>query len=312
MKPTNHQAPRIGPANGFTLIELLVAIAIIAILAAMLLPALTKAKIQAQSVQCMNNGNQLSKAWLMYAGDNRDACVNNFGVTETDYIENQVIDPTYATWVMDVMDWTTAEQNTNRAYIQKALLGSYMEGSTGCYKCLGDVYLSSQQIAAGFSARARSYSMNAFLGHFSPCANCVNGPPGSGIDVTYQGIDWANAGWPQYLKVGSIPQLSQIFVFLDEHANSINDGYFDTGQAPQGVASGWGDSPASYHNGACGFSFSDGHSEIHRWFVRSTVVPVETGVVNWLNVPTPGNPPNYTDRYWICGHSCSGNGLNGP
>jgi prepilin-type N-terminal cleavage/methylation domain-containing protein len=309
VKQANQPGAKIGPAHGFTLIELLVVIAIIAILAAMLLPALSKAKIQAQGVQCMNNGNQLSKAWQMYAGDNRDACVNNFGVTETDYLEASSLNPDYGTWVMDVMDWTTAEQNTNIAYIQKGLLGPYM-GTAGSYKCPGDHYLSSQQMAAGFPARVRSYSMNCFLGYFSPCATCVSGPAGSGSDVTYQGMDWANPAWPQYLKVGNIPQPSQIFVFLDEHANTINDGYFDTGQASQGVPSAWGDCPAAYHNGACGFSFSDGHSEIHKWLVPGTLAPVVPGGVNWQG-PSLGNPPSYKDRYWICAHSCSGNGLNG-
>jgi prepilin-type N-terminal cleavage/methylation domain-containing protein len=295
-------------AHGFTLIELLVVIAIIAILAAMLLPALSRAKTQAQGVQCMNNGNQLTKAWTMYAGDNNDACVNNFGVAETDYVEGMDI---FDTWCLDVMDWTTAQQNTNITYLQQGLLGPYMLRSVGSYKCPADQFLSTAQIKAGFPARVRSYSMNCFLGYFSPCGDCVNGPKGSGTDVTYQGLDWSSPAWPQYLKLGGIPQPSQIFVFLDEHPNSINDGYFSTGQqAPPSEPTPWGDTPASYHNGACGFSFSDSHSEIHKWLVQGTDAPVDPGGNNWAG-PSLGNPANYTDRIWVCAHACSGKGLNG-
>src|SRR5580700_7605437 len=81
--------------NGFTLIELLVVIAIIAILAAMLLPALAHAKMQAQGVQCMNNGNQMVKAWTMYASDNGDKCVNNYGVPQSEYDAQRKV---YNTW----------------------------------------------------------------------------------------------------------------------------------------------------------------------------------------------------------------------
>src|SRR5580698_7324899 len=93
-------------AGGFTLIELLVVIAIIAILAAMLLPALARAKTSAQGVQCMNNDNQLTKAWLMYAGDNADACVNNFGVAQ---INSEIQNKQFRTWCVDNMDWTLNE-----------------------------------------------------------------------------------------------------------------------------------------------------------------------------------------------------------
>jgi prepilin-type N-terminal cleavage/methylation domain-containing protein/prepilin-type processing-associated H-X9-DG protein len=295
----NSPNQRVNSSGGFTLIELLVVIAIIAILAAMLLPALSRAKQQAQGVQCMSNGNQLNKAWIMYAGDNRDACVNNFGIAETDAVEATFRD----TWCLDVMDWSTAAQNTNTGLLQEGLLASYMQNSVAPYKCPADIFLSAAQLQAKFQARVRSYSMNNFLGYFSHCPSCVNGTAGSGADPTFQAEDWASPGWPQYLKVSSIAQPSEIYVFLDEHPNSINDGYFDTGtQGTPAQPTAWGDTPASYHNGACGFSFVDGHSEIHKWLVKGTDAPVQPNNANWAG-PTVGSPANFTDRIWLCLHA---------
>jgi prepilin-type N-terminal cleavage/methylation domain-containing protein len=275
--------------SGFTLIELLVVIAIIAILAAMLIPALSKAKQQTQGVRCMNNTHQITYAWMMYASDNNDKCCNNFGVTQTDV---EVANGTYNTWCVDVMDWlaNTPSQDTNTALLALGQLGFYMAKSVQAYKCPADQYLSPAQSVKGWTARVRSYSMSCFLGLFS-----------EGGDPTYQGQNWSDPAYRQFLKLSLIPSPANIILMLDEHPDSINDGYYDMGTPEPLIGTpgtltvaAWGDLPASYHNRAAGFSFTDGHSEIHQWQCQSTLLPITFSY-------TPPAPPadQQTDRWWV-------------
>lgn len=227
--------------RGFTLIELLVVIAIIAILAGLLLPALTRAKAKAQSIGCLNNIRQLNTAWSLYADDHQDRLANNHGIEETRIRRN--------TWVNQVQDWSLNEENTNEVYLKTGKLAPFLSQATGVYKCPSD------RSRADCGPRLRSVAMNSLVGDPGVLTNSFN------------------PSYIQFFKVAEMPFPSAIFVFIDEHPDTINDGFFMN----RFESARWGNLPGSYHNGAANVSFGDGHIETHRWQVPATIRPAQRG-----------------------------------
>ena len=258
----------------FTLIELLVVIAIIAILASLLLPVLAQAKVKTQAAKCISNLKQLQTGWQMYANDFADILLPN--APGGDQLATNL------GWCGTAMEsWDSVAVNTNQSYYGSTVIAPYLGGQMKVCKCPGDI------VPSANGQRLRSYSMNGQMGQF------ILSQAGPAYVVN------PNPGYMVYNKMNDLtaPAPSLAWIFCDENASSINDGYLRVNM----LASTWPDIPASYHNSAAGFSFADGHTELHKW----SGAKIRIGVVRYQDFHDISTNPGDPDYIWFSQRSSS-------
>jgi prepilin-type N-terminal cleavage/methylation domain-containing protein/prepilin-type processing-associated H-X9-DG protein len=243
----------------FTLIELLVVIAIIAILAAMLLPALARAKLKAQAAQCLSNLRQFQYSWAMYSNDfNQKLAPNWLGVTNA--------------WIDGLETVNDYPGATNTQLLMQGLLWNY-NPALGVYKCPAATKGPADLVPN--VPVVRNYSMVGRMGGAND-AQAARYGVGS--------TEWViGNAFPQYQLQTDIqhPEPAEAMVFDDESINTVDDGFFAVNYADEPTT--WQNSPTVRHGNACVFSFADGHSELWRW----RTLNVDRGI--WAPIVGPPN-----------------------
>jgi prepilin-type processing-associated H-X9-DG protein len=282
-KKSDHMTGKPPALCGFTRIELLVVAACLGLLALAVIPGYATASTKSKALSCINNYKRLILAWQMYADDNHDVLVGSYhgGAAQGGAAGyNSGLAP----WVLGWLDWGASQDNTNTIYLTNSRycrLAPYLKQDPTVFKCPADNYLSPYQRARHWTMRVRSVSGNIGVGG----GNAEMGP---WLGNLYKHI--------RTMADFTYPGPAETWVYVDEHADSINDAGFFNPQIP----SYWTDQPASYHNAAAPFAYADGHAELHRW-QGSLMQPraLRVSYVAYSSIPV--RPPD-PDIQWMCYH----------